>query len=88
MATLFGLSGAFLAKITVVYSVPTDSVHPFTQTIFPNLTTGNFNVNNFATMVFGIGPALSATIWLVAFFAAIFLLNKWYQQLHRKISDT
>jgi len=83
--TLFGLTGAFLAKVTVVYSVPTDSVHPFSQTIFPNIKAGNFNGNNLATLIFGIDPAFAAIIWLATFFTAIFLLDRWYRQLCGRI---
>ena len=72
--TVFGLAGAFLAKITVVYSVPTDSLHPFSQTIFPAIKAGSFNANNLATIIFGINPALAAIIWIIGFGVAIFWL--------------
>jgi hypothetical protein len=79
--TIFGLAGAFLAKITVVYSIPTDSLHPFQQTIFPAIKAGSFNPNNLATIIFGINPALAAIIWIVGLAAGIFLLNSLYQRI-------
>lgn len=77
--TVFGLAGAFLAKITVVYSVPTDSLHPFSQTIFPAIKAGNFNPNNLATIIFGINPILAAIIWIVGFGVSIYFLSSYFK---------
>jgi hypothetical protein len=77
--TVFGLAGAFLAKITVVYSVPTDSLHPFSQTIFPAIKAGSFNPNNLATIIFGINPALAAIIWIVGFGVSIYFLSSFFK---------
>ena len=81
--TVFGLAGAFLAKITVVYSVPTDSLHPFSQTIFPAIKAGSFNPNNLTTIIFGINPALAAIIWIVGFAGGIFFLDSWLQKIKK-----
>jgi hypothetical protein len=75
--TIFGLLGAFLAKITVLYSVPTESIHPFVQTIFPALASGNFNPNNLATMIFGMNPLVAGILWLVMFVGAMVFLVRY-----------
>nr|NQU93070.1 hypothetical protein [Bacteroidota bacterium] len=79
--TLFGLTGAFLAKLTVLYSVPSESVHPFVQTIFPALLSGNLNPNNILTMVFSIPPVVADIIWLCLFVASMLLLSKWNSRI-------
>jgi len=76
--TSFGLLGAFLAKITVIYSIPSEATNPFFDTIFPNIKLANFNPNNLGSMILGINPLLSAFFWLILFFISGILLNKYY----------
>ncbi|MCF8365110.1 MAG: hypothetical protein K9H16_04975 [Bacteroidales bacterium] len=73
---IFGLLGAFLAKITVVYSIPSESLNPFLDTIVPNIAIKNFNPNNLFTIIFGIKPLLAASIWLFLFVTSLLLLKK------------
>ena len=79
LLTLFGLAGAFLAKITVLYSIPTESRNPFLQTIFPALANRQFNPNNLLTMLFGANPLISGLFWIVLFVGFICFLSKFYQ---------
>ena len=81
--TGFGLAGAFLAKITIVYSIPSSASNPFFDTIFPNIRLGNFNPNNLMTMIFGVDPLISGILWLCIFIFSIIGLN----QLHRKTAS-
>lgn len=79
--TGFGIAGAFLAKITVVYSIPSESTNPFLDTIFPNLKLGNFNPNNLGSMILGINPQISGFLWLMLFFLFASALNRYYYKL-------
>ena len=79
--TVFGLAGAFLAKITVLYSIPTESINPFLQTIFPALANGQFNANNLATMVFGLNPLVAGILWVFIFVVSMVFLKRYYQIL-------
>lgn len=78
--TFFGLAGAFLAKITIVYSIPSESQNPFIDTIFPNIIQQNFNPNNLGTMIFGIQPLVSGILWLMLFIASVAILGKMYRK--------
>ncbi len=64
---LFGMACTFMAKSTVVYSVPTEIQNPITGQVIPNFTNGNFNPNNILTMIFGVAPQTANYIWLLAF---------------------
>lgn len=75
--TVFGLAGAVLAKLTVVYSIPSESINPFLDTIFPNLVSGHFNPNNLATMIFGLNPLLAGLLWVLLFGFSVIGLS-WY----------
>jgi len=75
--TVFGLAGAFLAKITVLYSIPTESIHPFVQTIFPALANGGFNPNNLATMIFGMNPLVAGILWVILFVGGMVFLDRY-----------
>lgn len=79
--TGLGFLGAFLAKITVVYSIPSESANPFIDTIFPNIGLGNFNPNNLGTMVLGISPLISELIWVGIFILSMFMLKRMYMKL-------
>lgn len=79
--TGLGLAGAFLAKITVVYSIPSEAANPFFDTIFPNIRLLNFNPNNLWTMIFGMNPLIAGILWLGTFVFSIIMLNR----LHKKI---
>jgi hypothetical protein len=83
--TVFGLAGAFLAKITVLYSIPTESAHPFVQTIFPALAKGSFNPNNLATMIFGLDPLIAGIFWLVILVVSMVFLSWYYQTEEKKL---
>ncbi|OYT14191.1 MAG: hypothetical protein B6I19_01160 [Bacteroidetes bacterium 4572_114] len=79
--TVFGLTGAFLAKITVLYSIPTESKNPFLQTIFPALSNWQFNPNNLPTMIFGLDPLVSGVLWVVVFVVSMFFLKRYYNSI-------
>ena len=64
---LFGFVCTFMAKSTVVYSVPTEINNPITEQVIPNFTNNDFNPNNILTMIFDIQPKTANYIWLISF---------------------
>jgi hypothetical protein len=79
--TGFGLLGAFLAKVTVVYSIPSESSNPFFDTIFPNIRLENFNPNNLANMIFGVNPLISGILWFGIFILSIIVLDRFHKKV-------
>ncbi len=71
----FGLISTFMAKSTIVYSVPSDINNPFTGQVIPNFIKNNFNPNNILTMVFNISPKVANYIWLICFLFSIIALT-------------
>jgi hypothetical protein len=70
----FGMVSAFMAKATVLYSIPTEIKHPFSGMILPAFLAKNFNPNNLLTLFFGISPGLAFLLWCAIFiFSMIFL---------------
>lgn len=64
---LFGFMCTFMAKSTIVYSVPTEIKNPLTEQVIPNFMNNNFNPNNLLTMLFDIQPQTANYLWLVSF---------------------
>ncbi|MFI5163826.1 MAG: hypothetical protein ACHQHP_01115 [Bacteroidia bacterium] len=64
---LLGFACTFMAKSTVVYSVPTEINNPITEQVIPNFTNNNFNPNNILTMIFDLQPKTANYIWLASF---------------------
>lgn len=64
---LFGFACTFMAKSTIVYSVPTEINNPITEQVIPNFTNNNFNPNNLLTMLFDVQPKTASYIWLISF---------------------
>jgi hypothetical protein len=79
--SLFGLLCAWIAKATVVTSVPSLEQFPFFSYILKNFLKGNFNPNNIMTMGFDTHPGIAACCWLFIFAAAV----TWLYFLHKKI---
>jgi hypothetical protein len=76
ISSLAGITITFLAKITAVYSFPSEILNPLSEIIFPNLIKNQLNENNLFTMLFGISPLLSAIIWLLMFVAVIYFFKQ------------
>ncbi|GAB4288943.1 MAG: hypothetical protein Kow0068_14560 [Marinilabiliales bacterium] len=82
----FGLICAFMAKATVVYSVPTDVKNPFIDLIIPNLIKGKYNENNLLTIIFDLSPKISFYLYIVIFTLLMTLLYLIYISKKSKIT--
>ncbi len=74
-----GFICALAAKITVLYSIPTEAKYPFTDVIIPAIRDSNFNSSNILSLFFGVSPSISALVWIFIFIAGtafLFLYNK------------
>jgi hypothetical protein len=74
-----GLLINFLAKFTVVYSVPSDVKYPLFQTVLPNVMNGNFNPNNLASIMLHSGPGFAAFLFVMIFAGLVYGLDKYYK---------
>ena len=79
--SLVGLSMAFLAKSSVLYSLPTDFQWPFFEVVLVNVGKGHFNDGNLLTYIFGTGPGTSAVVWLLVFFGGLTALAVYGRKL-------
>ena len=84
LLVLFGCLCAFSAKITVLYSIPSEIKYPFNETILPAIFHSNFNANNIATICFGLSPISAAVLWVFLFAAGAYVLNKNLSSLSEK----
>lgn len=83
---LWGITGAWIAKATVVYMVPFPEYdgffNPFWHILLPDLFAGRFNANNALTFLFDISPQTGAYCWLLLYIASIIglymLYKKWF----------
>jgi len=80
-----GFATAFIAKITLQYSLPSEFKNPLFDLIFPEFFKGNFNNNNVLSLLFGLNNGTSAIIWIVLFFIGI-LLIKYVSKMPAKIN--
>jgi hypothetical protein len=87
LAILFGFSGVFLAKSTVVYSIPSDINNPFSEQILPNFQIGNFNPNNLLTIIWNIDAQIANYLWLVAFIIILGGLTLLYKKENAKLAS-
>jgi hypothetical protein len=86
VTALFGITGAWLAKATVVYMVPFPEYdgffNPFLHIILPDLFAGRFNANNILTAFFDVSPQAGAYGWLLLYAASLIglcmLYKKWF----------
>jgi hypothetical protein len=76
--TGFGLAGAFMAKITILYSIPTEAANPFPDVIVANIIKGNFNPNNIVSMLTGVAPFWGNILWLATFAGGMVILQRVY----------
>ncbi len=74
--TIFGLICALSAKITVLYSIPTDRMNPFTEIIWPAIIHSDFNPNNLLTMLLGIAPVIGAALFVLLFILGVIFLQR------------
>ena len=72
---LFGLITTFIDKATLLYSLPSETKHPFTEMIIPTFFSGNMNPNNFLSVVLGVNPAVSFIVWCLLFVGAVLILH-------------
>lgn len=71
-----GIILTFSAKITVLYSVPTEIQFPLTDLFIIAMKSLEFNDGNILTSLLGIKPIISNFVWLMLFPFLIFLLTK------------
>jgi len=72
----FGLLCAFLAKVTIVYSLPTAVKFPLAEIIRKNVFAGNFNSNNILTQLFHVQPLISSIIFSLVFVTLFWFMWK------------
>jgi len=86
VTALLGITGAWLAKATVVYMVPFPEYdgffNPFLHILLPDLFAGRFNANNMLTAFFDVSPQAGAYGWLLLYAASLIglciLYKKWF----------
>jgi hypothetical protein len=86
VTALLGITGAWLAKATVVYMVPFPEYdgffNPFLHIILPDLFAGRFNANNMLTAFFDVSPQAGAYGWLLLYAISLIglcmLYKKWF----------
>lgn len=95
-AAFFGITGAWLAKATVVYNVPFPEYkgffNPFWHIILPDFFAGRLNANNALTVLFDISPQEGAYGWLLLYVLTLtglyFLYKKWFvTETSRQVSE-
>ncbi|MEO5572478.1 MAG: hypothetical protein ABIT08_07185 [Bacteroidia bacterium] len=79
-----GLILAYMAKSTVVYSLPTEEKNPVFNIIIPEFFKGNFNENNLLSLLFGADRATANLLWLPLFFAGLYFFYAWLKQITLK----
>lgn len=73
---LAGLILSIAAKITVLYSIPSEIHFPFTDLFIVAINSFEFNDGNVLTYFFGIKPFVANLVWLMLFPIFGFLLTK------------
>lgn len=71
-----GLMLSFSAKITVLYSVPSEIQFPLFDLFLISLKSLELNNGNILTYFFGINPIISNLIWMIIFGGLIFLMSR------------
>ncbi|MEO5571040.1 MAG: hypothetical protein ABIT08_16365, partial [Bacteroidia bacterium] len=79
-----GLILAYMAKSTVVYSLPTEEKNPVFNIIIPEFFKGNFNENNLLSLLFGADYAAGNLFWLPLFLAGMYFFYTWLKQITLK----
>ncbi len=77
----FGMITAFMAKATILYSIPTEVKHPFSELLLPAFLSQNFNTNNLLTLWFGITPGVAFFLWVVIFVCSVLVLTKRFKKI-------
>lgn len=70
----FGLIYAMMTKITILYSIPSDSDFPLIQIIIPNLLNGHFNDGSMTERLSILNSANSALLFVFLFFSALLFI--------------
>ena len=79
--TAFGLLCAWMAKSTVMFSIPTEEKYPVFGYVVSKFNEGAFNQNNILSMLFGIDPQWAAYSWLGLFIGSSVLLVYLYKRM-------
>ena len=80
----FGIICAFLAKSTILYSIPEEFENPIKEQVYENFKNGNFNPNNLLTALLNVPPQTSTYIWLFSFVMILTSLTFWYKKQNAK----
>ncbi|MGD0278136.1 MAG: hypothetical protein ABSC11_02390 [Smithella sp.] len=86
VTALFGITGAWIAKATVVYMVPFPEYdgffNPFLHILLPDLFAGRLNANNALTAFFDVSPQTGVYSWLLLYVVSVIglcmLYKKWF----------
>ncbi len=77
----FGLICSILAKVTFVYSIPTNIANPVVELIIPGFLNGELNPNNLLSIFFGTKPLVAFIVFMVIFSGSILVLNFWHKSI-------
>ncbi|MEP7170220.1 MAG: hypothetical protein ABI855_12680 [Bacteroidota bacterium] len=79
--TCIGLLFAFMAKSTVIYSLPTEEKNPMFNIIIPEFFKGNFNKNNLLSILFNTDAPTGNFLWLPFLFAGLYFFYYWQKRI-------
>ncbi len=82
--TGFGFLSAFLAKSTVLYSIPSEIEWPLFQTVIPKFLSKDINPNNLLTIFFDMSPVTAMYFWLILFTGITFVLYRWFKNIQHQ----
>ena len=71
-----GMVMAWMAKVSVMYALPSEEMNPVFGYVVKKLKAGAFNESNLLSLFVGVDPKVSAMIWPLLFLAALWWLSK------------
>ena len=87
LGALPGFILAYFAKITVLYSLPSEVENPFADIIWRDVKVLNFNTNNILTAYVGVSSMWAAVCWLLLFISITALLQFFFNRIHDRMPN-
>ncbi len=82
-ACLIGWIMATMAKVTVIYSLPTNQSHPFFTIILKKFMNAEFNQQHLMGYLFGASAIWSILVWIVLFIGLTFVIRIYPDFFHK-----
>ena len=76
-----GVLFTFMAKSTVVYSLPTEEKNPMFGTVIPEFFKKHFNENNLLCILFSAEKIIANVFWLPLLFGGLTLFYSWQKRI-------